>query len=114
MSAGLYDYMLFIAVILIFNALISMMCFIRVSVKYIDGELDRTGVGRPDWDSVGIRISMYAMAITFEKMSKTPWIPGENVRSLARRIDYVLAIWMQLSMFAMLIIAVILYPHMSE
>lgn len=114
MSESFYDGMMLLALVLTANALVSMMCFSRISLKYIDKELERSGIGHPDWDGVGIRISMYAMAITFEKMSKNPWIPGEDVRSFARRIDYILAIWMQLSMMALLIIALFLYPWFSE
>lgn len=93
----------------VINWLLSVVFFIRYSVNYIDNELERSGVGRPEWDGVGIRVGVYAMAILSTWFARTPMIPGAEVRDIARRSDYYRALWFQLSLIAAMVSAVLLY-----
>lgn len=93
----------------VINWLLSLVFFIRYSVNYIDNELERIGVGRPEWDGIGIRVGIYATAILSTWFARTPMVPGPEIRDIARRSDYYLALWFQLSLIAAMVSAVLLY-----
>ncbi|MBV2129017.1 hypothetical protein [Arsukibacterium indicum] len=114
MSVELYDALVWIALASTISTLISMWCFIRVTVKYFDKELARMG---RDWvtsDWRGSRIGTYALAIIWQRASIFYEIRHEDGSALARRRDYVLAVWMQISLMVCMIAAIIFYPEMSE
>jgi hypothetical protein len=98
----------------ILNWLVSTIFFIRLSVNYIDNELERKGVGKPEWDGIGIRVGVYALAILFKWFAKTPMIAGPEVRNIARRMDYYLALWFQISLVLAMVSAIALYPLIPD
>lgn len=112
--AFVYDALIFIAMVSIISTLISMWCFIRVTVKYFDKELARMGRDWATSDSNGVRISIYALAIIWQRASFSYGIRSEDGSALARRRDYILAVWMQVSLLVCMIAGIILYPEMSE
>lgn len=93
----------------VINWLLSAVFFIKFSVNYIDNELDRRRAGRPEWDGIGIRVGIYALAILSKWFARTPMVPGPEIRDIARRSDYYLALWFQLSLIAAMVSAVLLY-----
>ena len=97
-----------------FNWFVSTLWFARTSVRYIDNELERNGTGKPAWDGIGIRVSIYALAILSEWFAKTPLIAGAEVRSVARRKDYYLALWFEISFVLFLVIAFGIYPFIND
>ncbi len=108
------DALMFIAMLSTISTLISMWCFIRVTVKYFDKELAHMGRDWATSDSFGFRISTYGLVIIWPKASIFYGIRAADGSSLARRRDYVLAVWMQISLLVCMIAAIILYPEMSE
>ncbi|MCS4306716.1 hypothetical protein M2404_001039 [Rheinheimera pacifica] len=96
------------------NWLVSTIFFIRLSVIYIDKELERKGVGKPEWDGIGVRVGVYALAILSKWFAKTPMIAGPEVRTIARRMDYYLALWFQISLVLAIVSAVALYPFIPD
>lgn len=67
-----------------------MWCFIRISVKYIDRELERIGCGYwAESDNNGLRIGTYALAILSERISIGYDIRGADGGPIGRRVDYV-------------------------
>lgn len=98
----------------VLNWLASTIFFIRLSVNYIDNELERKGVGKPEWDGIGIRVGVYALAIIFKWFAKTPMIAGPEVRNIARRMDYYLALWFQISLVLAIVSAIALYPFIPD
>ena len=82
----------------VINWLLPAVLFIRYSVNYIDNKLDRRGAGRPEWDGIGIRVGVYAMAILSKWFARTAMVPGPDIRDIARRSDYYLALRFQLSL----------------
>ena len=112
--ALIYDALVIIAMVSVISTLISMWCFIRVTVKYFDKELARMG---RDWvtsDWRGSRISTYALAIIWQRASIFYGICHEDGSALARRRDCILAVWVHLSFLVFMIAGIILYPEMSE
>ncbi|WP_372625515.1 hypothetical protein [Arsukibacterium sp.] len=88
--------------------------FIRLSVNYIDIELERKGVGKPEWDGIGIRVGVYALAILSKWFAKTPMVAGPEIRIIARKRDYYLALWFQLSLVLAIVSAIALYPFIPN
>ena len=109
--ALVYDALTFIAMISVISTLISMWCFIRVTVKYFDEELARMGRDWATSDWRGSRISTYALAIIWQRASIFYEIRHEDGSALARRRDYVLAVWMQISLLVCMIAGIIFYKY---
>ncbi len=114
MPSELFSNLLLVIIVLIFNFLAATMWFARVSVKHIDRKLELSGVGKPEWDGIGIRISIYALAILSEWFAKTPLIAGAEVRAIARRKDYYLALWFELSFLLFLVAIFVIYPFIRD
>lgn len=112
MEVEAFNILMPLFIILMFNFFIATLWFSRVSVKYIDVELERMGVGKPQWDGLGIRISVYALAILSKWFAKTPIIAGSEVRLIARRKDYYLAYWYNWSFLLLAISGFLLYPFL--
>ena len=98
----------------VLNWLASTVFFIRLSVNYIDDELERKGIGKPEWDGIGIRVGVYALAILSKWFAKAPMIAGAEVRTIARPIDYYLALWFQISLVLAIVSAIALYPFIPD
>ena len=109
--ALVYDALTFIAMISVISTLISMWCFIRVTVKYFDKETARMGRDWATADWRGSRISSYALAIIWQRASISYGIRHEDGSALARRRDYVLAVWMQISLLVCMIAGIIFYKY---
>lgn len=114
MSTELFNVMAWLFGLSMFNWFASTLWFARTSVRYIDSELERSGIGKPAWDGIGIRISIYALAILSEWFAKTPLIAGAEVRSVARRKDYYLALWYNWSFLFLIVSGLLLYPLLPD
>lgn len=78
---------------------IATILFDRVSLKYLDKALKENDVP-PVWDGLGLRLNFYSFALISEWFAKSPLVPGELIRKLARPKDgylallYTLSAWM--------------------
>lgn len=88
--------------------------FARLSVRYIDSELERRGIDKPVWDGIGIRIGIYALAILSKKFAQTPLVAGAEIRAMVRKKDFYLAIWFEISLVVVIAATIALYPFIPE
>ena len=61
-----------------------------------------------------LMVSIHAVTKIWQRASFSYGIRSEDGSALARRRDYVLAVWMQISLLVYMIAGIILYPEMSE
>ena len=97
-----------------FNWFASTLLFARTSVRYIDSELEKNGAGKPAWDGIGIRVSIYALVILSKWFAKTTLVAGAEIRTVARKKDYYLALWFEISLLVFLVVAFEIYPFISD
>lgn len=102
-------YFIIIFLIIILWA-IAILSFGRISVRHIEREMEKEGIAPPYWDKgVGIRNIMYAMTITRNRVNKVTVFDEQAVIDHARKIDWYLAIFLQISTAAVFILAAITY-----
>lgn len=76
---------------------IATIVFGRVSLKYLDKALKENDVPLPLWDGLGLRLNFYSFALISKWFAKSPLVPGELIRKLARPKDGYLALFYTLS-----------------
>lgn len=91
------DIMLLVFLLISANFFVSTLFFARVSVRFIDSKLQNMGTGKPIWDGIGIRITIYALVILSKWFAKTPLVAGQEIRTIARVKDRYLAYWYHFS-----------------
>jgi hypothetical protein len=73
--------------------------FSRISVKHIEREMAKEGIGPPAWDKgIGGRITMYAMVIVANKAAKTSPVEDEAILRHTRKKDRKLAFFYTIAM----------------
>lgn len=103
------DIMLLMFLFVSANFLVSTLCFARVSVRFIDSKLESMGTGKPMWDGIGIRITIYALVILSQWFAKTPLVAGQEIRTIARIKDKYLAYWYNVSSLLFIVSGLLIY-----
>lgn len=100
----LYDFLILSTTFFIFVWAISIFCFGRISVKYIDNEMAKEGSFPPEWDKgIGARITIYAMVIVAKKAAFVSPVNDELILRYARKKDWYLAMFYLGSFFILMI-----------
>ena len=107
----LYDYLMIGIIVLIFISAISLFCFSRISVKYIESEMAKAGKLPPEWDKgIGARLPAYALIILFPNINRhASLVDVESTKRYARKIDWYLALLFELSFGILIIIMAVAY-----
>lgn len=85
--------------------------FSRISVSYIERKIREEESSLPEWDKgIGIRLTIYASVILFpnRKRYRSP-IDIEKTKRYARKRDYYLALFFELSMVIFIVTSIITY-----
>ena len=86
--------------------LISMLLFLRFTIRRLDRKVKKEGSGTPSWDKggMGLRVGVYSVVLVRGKKGSSP-IPDEDIiLRYARPIDRVLAFTVDLSLLGMFIL----------
>ncbi|WP_028864788.1 hypothetical protein [Psychromonas aquimarina] len=100
--------------ILLFSSIIlwaiAIFTFGRISVRHIEREMEKKGLEPPFWDrGIGIRLSMYAFTIIRGKADHSVLIDRKSIVESARKIDWYLAVFLQLTTAVLFILGIITY-----
>jgi len=88
---------------------ISVLLFGRVTVKHIEREMLKEGSLAPTWDKgLGIRFASYAHIIIFPNIKRHSSVVNiDAIKRYARRVDFYIALFMECSFIALIIVGVI-------
>ncbi|MEE2002247.1 hypothetical protein QWY20_12355 [Alkalimonas sp. MEB108] len=91
------------------NWAIAMICFGRITVRYLDRELIAQGFDMHESDGLGMRFPWYASAILSNRPERQPFVPGEAIMRIRRRKDIFLARWISWSFWLFFIPSVVCF-----
>ncbi len=85
--------------------------FSRISVKHIESEMAKEGILPPEWDKgIGMRYPAYASIIMRPNTKRhASTVDIEATKRLSRRIDWYLAVFVQLSSVIIFTVLVVFY-----
>ena len=95
--------------ILIFNWGVATLLFGRISLRYLDRNLEKRGITLPVWDGIGIRLNLYSFALISSWFAKSTLVPGDVIRQIARPKDGYLALFYNVSAWLCFISAITFY-----
>ena len=89
----------------------SIFCFGRISVRHIEREMAKEDKLPTEWDrGIGTRVTAYAMIILFPNIKRhASLVDEESTKLYARKIDWYLALFFEVSFAAFLIMMSISY-----
>ncbi|WDE03691.1 hypothetical protein SG34_020230 [Thalassomonas viridans] len=90
---------------------IAIFCFGRITVKYIENEMAKEGKLPPVWDSgIGARLVAYSSIILFPNIKRhASLVDIEATKRYARKKDWYLALFLEVTFYAWLITGTIAY-----
>ena len=105
------NWMGIIAISSIFMWGIAILLFGRISVKHIESEMAKEGILPPEWDKgIGMRYPAYASIIMRPNTKRhASTVDIEATKRLSRRIDWYLAVFVQLSSVIIFTVLVVFY-----
>jgi hypothetical protein len=105
------DWMGIIAISAIFMWGIAILLFGRISVKHIEREMAKEGILPPLWDKgIGMRYPAYASIIMRPNAKRhASTVDIEATKRLSRRIDWYLAVFVQVSSAIIFTVLVVFY-----
>jgi hypothetical protein len=105
------DWMDIIAISAIFMWGIAILLFGRISVKHIEREMAKEGILPPLWDKgIGMRYPAYASIIMRPNAKRhASTVDIEATKRLSRRIDWYLAVFVQVSSAIIFTVLVVFY-----
>lgn len=108
---NLYDLLMIGILVFIFVVAIALFCFSRITVKHIENEMAKAGKLPPEWDKgIGARLPAYALIILFPNINRHgSLVDVESTKRYARKIDWYLALFFELSFFILIAIMAIAY-----
>ncbi|WDE03703.1 hypothetical protein SG34_020290 [Thalassomonas viridans] len=97
--------------ILLFLWAIAIFFFGRISVKHIESEMAKEGKLPPVWDrGIGARMAVYASIILFPNIKRhASLVDVESTKRHARKIDWYLALFLELTFYTLMLLIVIAY-----
>lgn len=108
-SLELKEALTILTAIFLFNWGLATLLFGRVSLKYLDSALTKQGIPPPLWDGLGIRLNLYSFALISSWFARSPWVPGDAIRQIARPKDGCLALFYNISAWLFFISALSFY-----
>lgn len=108
-SLDLKDALAIISVIFLCSWGLATLLFGRISLKYLDSALAKQGIAPPLWDVIGIRLNLYSFALISSWFARSPLIPGDAIRQIARPKDGYLALFYNISAWFFFISALCFY-----
>jgi len=89
----LAPFLIYLFYIFLISTFASSILFSRISIKYINKNMEKDGVDPPSWDrGIGASASFYIFAMFFERSrTPTPMFDARFVAKHARPIDRVIA-----------------------
>ncbi|WP_281556823.1 hypothetical protein [Thalassomonas sp. RHCl1] len=106
-----YDALMLSLIISIFILAIALFCFSRITVKHIENEMAKAGKLPPEWDKgIGARLPAYALIILFPNINRhASLVDVESTKRYARKIDWYLALFFELSFVTLIVIMALAY-----
>lgn len=88
----LAPFLVYLFYIFLISTFASSILFSRISIKYINKNMEKDGVHPPSWDrGIGASVSFYIFAMFFKRSRiPTPMFDGRFVAKYARPIDKVI------------------------
>ena len=110
------QWLLLLGGILFFVWGISIFCFSRITIKYIENEMAKEKKLPPEWDKgIGARYSAYAVAILINRVPPMSIVDTKSIKRHARKKDWYLAIFFMGSLTAcMVVVALVAYLYGGE